>query len=141
MVFGCLMAISPTSYYSLLAPIPAAQGDLSQYVSGWTSGYGIPETLQYLDTEYAQKNIVVFVRMDSGNPEDAIIAAMERKHIPVFYISQVNDIAQVKELAELPWYFVSRGPQYAGIFNYLTEVAKYKKPFGDEFVGVYRINK
>lgn len=140
-ICGIIMAIAPTRYYALLKPLPAAQNDFSQYVSGWTSGYGVKEAVHRLKEEASVNMIVVFVRPDSGNPEDPVIAAMQKADIPIFYTSQIQDVLKISELNQLPWYFVSRGPQYAGLFPTLSEIAKFPKPYGDEFVGVYLINK
>jgi hypothetical protein len=137
---GALLSISPLTFYQTLKPIPAVQGDFGQYVTSWPSGYGVKEAVDRLIAESRKKPIVVFVRIDSGNPEDAVISYLQRARVPVFYLPQINDIAKIKELALLPWYFVSRGPQYGGIEKHLTEVVKFKKPLDDEFIGVYKIN-
>jgi hypothetical protein len=140
LVFGLLLSFFPLHFYRVLAPLPKAQGDFGQYVVSWPSGWGVKEAADLLIAESKKRRIIVFVRLDGGNPEDAIISYMERAKIPIFYIQQINDIAKIKELALVDWYFVSRGPQYAKMEKYLTEVAKFSKPLDPEFVGVYKIN-
>lgn len=138
---GVLLSFFPLQFYSILKPLPAARLDFSQYVTGWTSGWGVSEAVGYLTRQSAKQPIVVFVRLDSGNPEDAVLSYMTREHIPVFYLEQMKEVAGFGVFNNRPWYFVSRGNQYGGLEKYMTLVAKYKKPLDDEFVGVYRINK
>jgi hypothetical protein len=116
----------------------------------WPSGWGVKEAVDTLIAESKKypassassqgARMLVFVRLDAGNPEDAIISYMGRAQIPVFFIQQINEIANIKELATIPWYFVSRGDQHGGLDKYLTKVAIFKKPLDSEYVGVYRIN-
>lgn len=137
---GGLLSISPLAFYKALAPLPAAQGDFSQYVTSWPSGWGVAEAVQLLINESQKQHFIVFVRLDGGNPEDAIMAYMKRNHVPVFYVEQMPQIEQIPEARAVPWYFVSRRRQFAGLDSRLTQLAIFKKPLDDEFVGVYRIN-
>jgi hypothetical protein len=66
---------------------------------------------------------------------------MQRARIPAAHVSQIDAVAKHPTLSRFPWYFVSRGTQLAGLENRLTLIAKFPKPTGDEFVGVYEIKK
>ncbi len=139
--FGTVLAVSPLGFYRLLAPFGAARVDYSQYVVGWPSGWGVKEAIAFLHTENTRRPIVVFTRLDSGNPEDAVHAYMFRYNIPAYYLEDTSWVDQQPSLAASPRYFVSRGPQYAGLQDTLTEVARFNKPLDNEFVGVYRMGK
>ncbi len=140
-IAGVLLSVAPLSFYRVLQPLPAAQLDFGQYVMSWQSGWGISEAVAYLARESVKQPIVVFVRLDSGNPEDAVLSYMTRAHIPVFYLDEIKQVLNYGVLNNRPWYFVSRGNQYGGLEKYMTLLTKFKKPLDDEFVGVYRINR
>jgi hypothetical protein len=136
-----IAAWSPLAYYRLLTPLPYAHTDFGQYVTGWTSGYGVQEAIHVLVKQSETKQIITFIRFDGGNPEDAVLSYMQRARIPAAHVSQIDAVAKHPTLSRFPWYFVSRGTQLAGLENRLTLIAKFPKPTGDEFVGVYEIKK
>lgn len=138
---GILLVLSPIAFYRVLGELPAAQSDFGQYVTGWPSGWGVKEAIDTVFQRSIDRPFIVFVRLDSGNPEDAVISYFERANIPVYYVQDMSTMARVPELTNADWYFISRGAQYGGLDKYVTELARFKKPLDSEFVGVYRINK
>lgn len=129
-VMSGVLIVSPPLYYQLLGYIPAAQKDFYQYVGGWTSGYGVASAAAYL-TEIAQSSdIIVLTRYDSGNPEDGIRALIRNSRVRITYLSEAG--------WKQGMYFVSRGPELMGLEPYLTPLAKFTKPVGGEYVGVYQ---
>ncbi len=134
-----LLSFRPLAYYKIVSILPAMSSDVGQYMTGWTSGWGIKEATNFLVRENAKQPIVVFVRFDSGNPEDAVIAAMMRFNIPIFYLSEMKDVGKIPEFSSHPWYFVSRGLQFGNLRDQMRQVILFHKPLGSEFVGVYRI--
>lgn len=135
-----VLIVSPPLYYRTLGYIPAAQRDFYQYVGGWTSGYGVAEAAVYL-TEIAQTgDSIVVTRFDSGNPEDGIRVLLQNPRIRIAYLSQLKTILPEWDRAgrRQRMYFVSRGSAIAGLEPYVTPLVKFKKPVGDEYVGVYQ---
>jgi hypothetical protein len=139
---GVVFLLSPLTFYNLISFAPRVQGDFSQYVTGWPSGYGIKEAANYIVQETAKNTTFVFVRLDSGNPEDGIAMYLLRYpniHVlPLEYLSQVE---QAEMTTSKKLFFVSRGNQFGNITEKLDRGKVFPKPFGTEFVGVYYIRK
>lgn len=142
-LFSFFLLFSPARFYSFFRFFPSIKDDFSQYVSGWPSGYGVKEAVEYVKEKSAGKPTFVFVRNDSGNPEDAVYVYLQHeKHIrvlPLVYLDFITSQKDALTSSGVSFYFISRGPQYAGRQNQLTELIRFKKPLDDEFVGVYRL--
>lgn len=131
---------SPITFFNLLPSLRPLKADQNQYINNWSSGYGIKETIEFLKKEALFSPLLIFVRHDYGNPEDALFALLNKeKNIKVVYINY-QPLDQVKKLekAGIKIYFISRGKQYSGLEKYLKEIIRFPKPVGDEFVGVYQ---
>ena len=135
--------VFPHALYDLFYYLPAAGGDTGQYTRGWPSGYGVKEAADFLITESKKEPIAVFVRFDSGNPEDGMFVYLYRKNIPVAYVPASDPVGYVEKIHERyphgVFYFVSRGSQLGGLQGHLKEVIRFKKPNDSEFVGIYKI--
>jgi 4-amino-4-deoxy-L-arabinose transferase-like glycosyltransferase len=133
-----VLITSPQKYPSLFAD--KALGDASQYVYGFPSGYGVEEAVTYLGQKAQTQRIIVLIRNDHGNPEDAMVAYLDYK--PEFIIVPMNDpLANVpvvfqKVGTSIPVYFVTRGAYNAGLEKYFASEVKFAKPNDKEFVGV-----
>jgi hypothetical protein len=139
-----LLMISPLSYYRFLRFFPQTHTDFAQYVSGWPSGYGIKEAILFLEKKAIVSPIVITVRLDSGNPEDAVYLYGERIRNTI--VGPQNDLPaiydQMKTLGiSYPVYFVSRGDQHGLFKSCLEESKKFTKPLDPEYVGVYEIDR
>ncbi len=138
--FGVVFLLSPLTFYNLISFTPRVQGDFSQYVTGWPSGYGIKDAANYIVQEAGKNTAFVFIRLDSGNPEDGIAMYLLQypniKVLPLEYLSQVE---QAKMTTSKKLFFVSRGNQFGNIKEKLDKGKVFSKPIGTEFVGVYRI--
>lgn len=144
LVASILLALFPLSYSRFLSFLPRTQSDFAQYVSGWTSGYGIKEALLFLEKKAAASPIVITVRLDSGNPEDAMYLYGER--IKNAIVGPENEIPSVLQQMNLkktffPIYFVSRGDQHGLFSSCLTKQATFEKPLDPEYIGVYEIDR
>lgn len=100
------------------------------------------ESIDYLKEKSKDRNIMVLVRNDHGNPEDAIIAYFS--YTPNVAIGLMSKGEQIKEAYEAARdkqevYFVSRSAYVLGLEKYLVVEKKFSKPEGAEFVGVYRV--
>jgi hypothetical protein len=136
---GIVMSVSPLTFYRLLTPLRYTRGDYSQYVVGWTSGWGVREAADELINNALFTPIVVFVQLHGGNPEEAIPVYLLRHGIPVFQLYSMSEIGNVPDLVARPWYFVSRGPDLAGFNDYFVETKRFGKPLDPDYVGVYII--
>ncbi len=114
--------------------------DLNQYFTGWTSGYGVKEAADFLDQKSKDGPIIIFLRADSGNPEDGIFTYLSKnKNIIFVQATQKPKPEELKSLAKFPIYFLSRGHQFLDMENWLSEIKIFKKPEDKEFVGIYKI--
>ena len=146
LITSLVLSFSPLSFYRFLAISPQTQNDFKQYVSGWPSGYGVKDAMQFLDEEEWRSStpIILTVRLDSGNPEDAVYLYGER--ITNAIVLPENDIPhiliQMKPMNVIyPMYFVSRGDQHGFFKPCMTELKKFAKPLDEEYVGVYSIDQ
>jgi len=102
----------------------------------------VKEAATFLTQKAKKSPIIVLLRADSGNPEDGILAYLSKNKNIIFV--QISEKPKPEELAiilkKIPLYFVSRGPQFLGMENWLSESAIFRKPLGEEFVGVYEVN-
>lgn len=115
--------------------------DLEQYFTGWTSGYGVKETANFLAEESKKGPIIVLLRADSGNPEDGMFVYLgKNKNIIFAQATQKPKPEELKPLSKFPIYFVSRGRQFLEMEDWFSEIAIFKKPEGEEFVGVYKVS-
>ncbi len=138
--FSTLKTLSQNKHSLLLRNKILAQ-DLEQYFTGWTSGYGVKEAADFLVQESQKGPIIVLLRADSGNPEDGMFVFLgKNKNIIFAQATQKPKPEELKALSKFPIFFVSRGPQFLGMENSLSELAIFKKPLGEEFVGIYKIN-
>jgi hypothetical protein len=108
-------------------------------VEGWPSGYGVSQAVAFLKAKQKTQKINIYVRDDSGNPEDAMylyFATKNAKNIAVLAAS-VPEVCTYTDWKSAPTYFVTRGD----IVNpkCMHEIVKYPKPIGNEFVGIYQV--
>lgn|GEM_PF-3235972 len=143
---GVVLIISPLIFYDYAKILPLAGADFSQYVTGWTSGYGVNEAARWLGSQaQTQPRIVVLLRADSGNPESAMLVYLQHFPKVQFFAIQTffapENATQKQEILaqHIPVYFVSRGEQFAGLEKILQPIAKFPKPLDEEFVGVYKV--
>ncbi len=86
------------------------------------------------------------VRVDSGIPESAILAYFQSSDRikPVFLDERLmqTDLQQYDCLQfDRPLYFVSRGDQLAGMNKFFTEIKRFSKPNGNNFIGLYSLKE
>ena len=125
------------SFYSRFTSVSLA----SEYVTDWTSGYGLPQVVAYLQNQSRQNPLIVAVRLDAGNPESAMHAFfVADQNIQVTYLDASNlppDFASYGCLkTTAPLYFVSRDGNLAGLDPFFDPIATFPKPFGSYFIGL-----
>lgn len=141
LILSSLLIFSPIKYFYLLDKIsPFSLKE--EYVSHWSSGYGIEEVVSFLKKTGNNTPIIVGVRLDAGNPENSIFAYFEgSEKIIVTYLDaqMIRDFESYDCLSSrLPTYFVSRDNQLAGLNKHLEEIRRVYKPEGKHYIGIYR---
>jgi len=143
-IFLVLVQIfSPTNYFSLLAKV-TQYSQKNEYVTGWTAGYGVEEAINYIKEKSAEQPVFVGVRIDAGNPENAVFSYLySSKNLqPVYLDSRIFnvDLNNFDCLqSKIPIYFVSRENQLAGMDKFLKEEIRFYKPEKKSYVGVYQL--
>lgn len=142
-IITTLLIFSPLVYFNFLDRF-TTYSQRDGYVTGWTSGYGIPETLAYLNNQSENKQIIVGVRLDAGNPESAMFAYFNasKKVIPTYLDPRVLDksILTLKCLnSPIPIYFVARDGILNGLDKFFQEVKRFEKPGGKSYISIYTL--
>lgn len=138
-----LLIQNPIKYFSLLKYF-TNYSQYKDYVYDWTSGYGVIESVNYLKSISKNTQIMVGVRVDAGNPESAVFAYFDgtKEVKPVYFDAKYTDqrtINYICSRSNMPFYFVSRDGNLAGMNNYLVEDKVFKKPIGESFVAIYKL--
>lgn len=138
---GILLIVKPLEFYKVTKALPAVQTDISQYLMGWSSGWGVQEAAVFLQKKIGANPAIVFVRADSGNPEDGMYVYLAKtkniRVVPVTFMDQL--LSTTKNIPGISYYFVSRGTQMAKLEHRITELARFNKPMDEEFVGIYQL--
>ncbi len=115
----------------------------TQYINGFTSGYGVVDAVNYLKSEAKGEKIIVAVAENSGNPESAMHVYFNKfKNVPVAYLD-ANRYPEVNQYDCLyihaPTYFVSRDEQLAGLEKFFLKLKTIKNPYGTNRIGIYKL--
>lgn len=141
-ILSGLLIFSPLVYFKVMNFLTPVYGERQSYVTGDTSGYGISETVNFLREKKAGGAIIIAVRLDAGNPENAILAYfMKDKNIGLTHLDRSmfpTDFDFAKLTLPAPIYFVSRSNHLGGLEKYMVEEARFYKPEGRAWVGVHR---
>ncbi len=139
----CLLLFQPLNYFKLMHFFTANYSQKSDYVTGETAGYGLNSVFAYLEEKAKKGPILVGVRLDAGNPENAVMAYFfQHPKIKTFFLDRQLlkpdfDLASFRW--PLPVYFVSRSQHQAGLESYLKEEIKFYKPEGKTYFGIYHL--
>ena len=139
-----VLITAPQTYFQLISVFPRAYWDMAQYMTGWPSGYGVREAITFVQQEARTAPLILFVRNDTGNPEDAVfVYCRSNPRILIIPVITKEDVGKAVLSApnKMPLYFLSRGPAVLGMNGELTELIRFPKPTGVEYVGVYRVER
>lgn len=144
LVFSYLLVFQPLNYFNLLDKLTGQYSQKTDYVTGDGSGYALDQVRNFLAEKAQSGPLIVGVRLDAGNPENAILAYY-------FGSNKINAIHFDKQLfpagfdinslkSPLPIYFVSRSQHQGGLEGFLQEEVRFYKPEGKSYFGVYRFS-
>jgi len=137
-----VMVVAPRVFFGMVEWLPGMKAEAGQ-VKGWVSGYGVREVVEDIRGLARQGPIVVLVRVDSGNPEDAVLLWLrsEKNVLAVYDWEYVG--SEMDQADRLPVYFVSRDGNLGMLEDELMELVKrYDKP-GESggYVGLWKREK
>ncbi|HYM65001.1 MAG TPA: glycosyltransferase family 39 protein [Candidatus Sulfotelmatobacter sp.] len=134
--------INPPSYIISMGKISGYTN--SAYLSGFTSGYGINDVLNYFNKISSSEKIVIGIAENTGNPESAInIYFNKNKNVKVVYFDSrlfdmdLSNYDCLKTNSQV--YFVSRDNQLVGLDKFLEKIKTIKNPYGTNTIGIYKL--
>jgi 4-amino-4-deoxy-L-arabinose transferase-like glycosyltransferase len=144
-ILTAILVFSPFVYFNVLDKMTTFS-QKPDYVTNWTSGYGIPETVNFLNNQSKDGPIVVGVRLDAGNPESAMFAYFNGSDnvLPKYLDLRGLDPSIMKSKclnSPIPIYFVARDGNLNGLDKFFQEVTRFEKPGGEHFVSIHSLKK
>lgn len=137
--FLFLQIFEPLEYFNKLSLLtPYSQK--GEYVTQSTAGYAVTDAVSYIQNSFAPAAIVAS-RLDTGNPENALLAYFQdSKTIVASFLEgrMINNLSAYKCLYyKYPVFYVSRDYQFAGLEPYLEQDQRFYNPEGKSSVGIY----
>lgn len=141
-ILSTLLVFSPIKYFDLLDKLsPFSLKE--EYISHWSSGFGVNEMVSYLKDVSQNSPIIVGVRLDAGIPENAVFMYFQgsKNVIPIYLDSRMIVSFENYDClnSKLPVYFVSRDVQLEGLNMHLEEIKKIYKPEGKNYIGIHKV--
>lgn len=139
-----LLLTNSVSYFNLMDTVSKNYSQKNEYVTGDTSGYALSEVIKYLEDKAKTGPFVVGVRLDAGNPENAILAyfynnqTIKATYLDVKMFPDNFDFSKIE--LKNPVYFVSRSQHQGGLEKHLVEEKRFYKPEGKSYFSVLRFD-
>ena len=138
-----MLVFFPLIYFNLLDGITTTS-QKPEYVTDWTSGYGLPEVVKYLKSKGLNTQIIVGVRLDAGNPESAIFTYFNNSKwiYPKYLDARLVDPAVLESKclnSSIPIYFIARDGILAGLDKFFQEVKRFEKPESIHFISIHTL--
>lgn len=133
-----VLLVFPLKYFHILDKFTDYTD--TAYISGWTSGYGVKEAVEYIEGD-VENRAKVYTLLSVGNPDDAVFVYLNKNNsIRAEYLwtnecseKLMNKFSREKDQI----YFVSRDYNASSILDCFKEEKRFYKPTGESFVGVY----
>jgi hypothetical protein len=137
-----LIIFAPVQYIQLLSGISGYSDN--SYISGNLSGYGINETMQYINhhASLSEPNMVLF-GLQVGNPESAVDLYSNKSellypfHIDSRFFPGLNQYNCFT--SQYPVFFVTRNGQMLGLDRFFTLAASFYTPDKLYAIKIYRL--
>jgi len=144
-IMTTFLIFSPLIYFNVLDKVTTFS-QKSEYVTDWTSGYGIPEVVSYLQSQTKNTPIIVGVRVDAGNPESAMFTYFNGSDnvTPEYIDPKVlgPNILNYKCIeSQTPIFFVARDGILNGLDKFFVEQKRFYKPEGSHFISIDTLKK
>lgn len=143
LIVTLIQLVSPVSYFSLLTRV--TRFSLQEYTNGYTSGYGIPEVVEFLQQQIGQKPAFIATAIHTGNPESAMaVYFIKQKNVLVSYLeaSHIKNIDTYDCLSCFaPIYFVSREEDTAGLHRFFDRIYFKRNEVSGFGIGIYTLKR
>jgi 4-amino-4-deoxy-L-arabinose transferase-like glycosyltransferase len=143
-LISIFMIWNPAQYITLLSHV--SHYSETEYISGQMSGYGIQDTVQYLEQKSKQSLIVTGINLNAGNPESAVDVYMDVTPNATSFHMAASMIPNIQSYdclsSQYPVYYVSRKNQLWGLDKYLVEEKRFYQPYTKDYsIGIYTLKK
>jgi 4-amino-4-deoxy-L-arabinose transferase-like glycosyltransferase len=141
MAYGILFISNPVGIFRLFPEISGER----DYAISWPSGYGIPELINWIDSEVKGEEILVAVADSPGNPSDYLLANYYfSPNVQITFVT-VNSPAEFRKIEPLtrkiPVYLATRASLITKeIAPYVKEIIRFDKPLHLDAIVFYRIS-
>src|SRR3989344_3268755 len=143
-VISGIIIFSPDKYFLSMGRF--SQYTETLYIKGQTSGYGVLEAISYIKNGAGDKHAIAAVALNTGNPESAILTYLYKDaNLKSVYLDTRLFKPQFLSFdclrSPYPLYFVSREEQQGGLNKYLYFKKKFKNPYSNYSVKVYKLRE
>jgi 4-amino-4-deoxy-L-arabinose transferase-like glycosyltransferase len=143
-ILSCLLLFSPSQYILIMAKTnPYSQ---MEYLTGATSGYGVSEVKDYLESVSENQDIFVGFAKNTGNPESSVVDYLHKNDYittGTFDSRQFGDALNSVDCLSLlkKMYFISRNDEQAGMNKFLSKVKTFPNPYSNYSIGIYTVKE
>jgi 4-amino-4-deoxy-L-arabinose transferase-like glycosyltransferase len=140
--YGIFFISFPAQVFHFFPAISGEQG----YAIGYPSGNGIPELVNWIDTNVHPPKVLILAVPDSpGNPSDYLLGHYyfsQRVKTIFVTLSNEEEFRKIEPIVkQTPVYLAVRGSLLTpDIEKYLTPVVVFQKPYKQDFIGLYQIS-
>jgi 4-amino-4-deoxy-L-arabinose transferase-like glycosyltransferase len=140
-ILSMILIQSPPSFFHIFPSFRVWGAEQSQYIDSWTSGYGVMNAIDFVKKNINGKKAIVYVRWDSGNPEDTVLLYGPKAGLLTLYLDKSIPIPSIYSAisSEIHSYLITRRAQTSSYNAEYKILQSFPKPFGDERVDVYRV--
>jgi hypothetical protein len=141
-IWGLFFIVNPAGYFHLFPNAVHEQN----YAISWTSGYGIPELVSWIDTHVPHDKILLLAVADSpGNPSDYLLTYYYFKpYVRIIFATMTNihDFRKLEPITEKgSLYLATRLSLITPETQpYLTPIIIFNKPYNEDAIGLYQIS-
>ncbi len=139
-----LILFSPSQYILFMSKTNSYSQ--TEYLRDTTSGYGVKEMKDYIESISENQQIFVGFADNTGNPESSVVNYFHKSdHITTgsFDSRQFGNTLDGVDCLSLPkkMYFISRKDEQAGMNKFLSKVKTFPNPYSNYSIGIYTIKE
>lgn len=136
-----IQIVSPINYFQITQKI--YHQSFIEYTQGFSSGYGVPEVITFLEKNIGNKPAIVATGFHTGNPESGVMVHfMKNPQVLVSYLESgyLKDIQAYDCLSStVPVFYVTRETDTKGLDRFLEQIYFERNPISNFGIGVYTL--
>lgn len=136
-----IQMFSPLQYFQIAQKI--YPHTFTEYTQGFSSGYGVPEAITFLEKNINKKPAFVATGLNTGNPESGVMVHfMKNPNVLVSYLESgyLKDIDTYDCISsKTPVFYVTRETDTKGLDRFLEQIYYKKNPISNFGIGIYTL--